>query len=97
MCGMVDKRGMKLELKDGFASSRVCCVTVPTEYVGRPYERFYHALTRHASIVPIGLLRDEVNGELGNKLPFVVTNPIASLLLRSTDLVYVLATQSQLK
>jgi hypothetical protein len=69
---------------------------VPDDYVDHSFEALYHSMARHLGIIPIGLLRDEVSSSLGNVLPFVMTNPLPSMVLRKSDLVYVLATAEQL-
>ena len=54
----------------------------------------YRELVLNHNIVPIGLYRMADEKNLGNRLPFVYTNPLQSLLLRETDLIYVLAPNS---
>lgn len=74
----------------------ICCIKVPDECVGGNYLHLYEVLTTYLSVVPIGIMRDDIYAGLGNSLPFIITNPLPCMLLRAHDLVYVLATSDQL-
>ncbi|KAJ3357026.1 hypothetical protein HDU91_005463 [Kappamyces sp. JEL0680] len=77
-------------------ASNLSYVACPREFVGRPYGHLYQALSETLGIIPIGLLRDSLGSALKNPLPFVYTNPLWSVLLHETDMVYILATRSSL-
>lgn len=95
-CGISYVRDQRHEKIDGMKSSRIFMVKCPFEFIGQPYERLYYALARHMGIIPLGILRNEISNSLGNVLPFVLTNPMPSMLLRSGDLVYILAKPEQI-
>ena len=74
----------------------LCYVSVPQECANKPFSFLFKMIVQCMNIIPIGLLRDEIDPSLGNRLPFIITNPVPSFIVRSTDLVYVLATPKQL-
>ncbi|KAJ3299619.1 hypothetical protein HK104_008212 [Borealophlyctis nickersoniae] len=92
MCGVRYLRNVELDKHLGVDPSYLCLIGVPPEYMGQTFASLYRELALNQGIVPIGLLRDTDFTGAGNKLPFVFTNPPASLLLRESDLVYVLFT-----
>jgi hypothetical protein len=65
-------------------------IPIPDAFVGMTFANLFDALLLDHGILAIGLFRapDE---DMGNELPFVYTNPVPSLVLRSDDTVYVLA------
>lgn len=95
-CGTHDKSHTSHSPGNDYQSSSICCISVPPECVNQPYINLYESLTKLIGIIPIGILRDEIYPSLGNRLPFVITNPMPSMLLKQSDLIYVLATPSQL-
>lgn len=52
---------------EDYPSSSICSIEVPPDYVGRSYLKLYELLTRYVGIVPLGILRDEVDNRLGNR------------------------------
>jgi hypothetical protein len=78
-------------------TAKIFCINVPDEYVNRSCEVVYLSLATHSGIIMIGILREGVSASLGNILPFVITNPLPSLIIRKTDVLYVLATPEQLR
>lgn len=96
-CGVLTREDAHLERTHAFTGASVCSIAVPPECAGQSFLHLFQALAQHRGIVPLGLLRDEIDPLLGNRLPFVLTNPPPSLLLRATDLVYVLATRGQFR
>ncbi|KAI8886667.1 voltage-gated potassium channel [Backusella circina FSU 941] len=67
------------------------CLTIiplPTQFIGKNYAALFKCFLIHHEVLAIGLLRAPDNG-LGNELPFVYANPVPSLMLKSTDQVYV--------
>jgi hypothetical protein len=95
-CGIADKQDQNNEVLNGLKSSRIYMVSTPQPFIGQSFENLYHYLCRHVGVIPIGILRDNESYGLGNILPFVMTNPMPSLLLRSGDLIYVLAKSGQM-
>lgn len=63
-------------------------IPMPPEFVGRPYSTLFKSLLIEFEILAIGLYRD-TDDELGNEVPFVYANPVPSLILKSTDMIYV--------
>ena len=97
-CGVQYQRHRAFQLSLGIERSELCYVAVPVEFVGKQFGELYEYFARKVGIIPIGLFRDEVDEErLGNKLPYVVTNPLFCLKLRDTDLVYVVGPQSKIQ
>ncbi|KAH6564138.1 hypothetical protein BASA50_006828 [Batrachochytrium salamandrivorans] len=94
-CGVQYLKEQSIHAQLGVERSGLCYICVPVEFVGRTFGLMFENLAHNAGVIPIGLLREEIDTGLGNKLPFIVTNPIFSLLLKATDLVYVLATPTQ--
>nr|KAJ3416644.1 potassium channel, sub T, member 2 [Polyrhizophydium stewartii] len=95
-CGVQYKKNQDMHDQLGIDRAGLCYVTVPPEFVHLPFGKLYENLACSVGVIPIGLLREEVDqAGLGNKLPFIVANPPFSLLLKETDLVYVLASPKQ--
>ncbi|KAJ3330216.1 potassium channel, sub T, member 2 [Blyttiomyces sp. JEL0837] len=85
-CGVRMKKDVELDKLLGIAPTFLSQIDVPDAYVGKPFGDLYRELTLHHGIIPVGIYRDADDQGLGNRLPFVFTNPLASVLLRSTDL-----------
>jgi hypothetical protein len=79
-----------------YEPSNLCYISVPKQLIGSTFGTMYSSLSCTLGIIPVAILREELNEILGNKLPFVYTNPPKSLLLLENDLIYVLATPSQI-
>lgn len=96
LCGMhtVEEIEMEREFELGIRS--ISYIAVPIHFVGLSFGEYYEELNIKYGILAIGLYRDELSNDLQNRLPFVYTNPLSSLLLRKTDLVYVIADDSQI-
>ncbi|KAI8979379.1 hypothetical protein BDF20DRAFT_974315 [Mycotypha africana] len=62
-------------------------VPLPCEFVGQNYSVLFKTLLTQYEVLAIGLYRapDE---KLGNELPFVYANPVPSLILKESDMVY---------
>ncbi|KAI9327211.1 hypothetical protein BDR26DRAFT_97479 [Obelidium mucronatum] len=65
-------------------------IPVPSAFVNRTFGELYQVLALNHGIIPMGIHRG-VNITLRNKLPFVFTNPLPSVLLLEGDLLFVLA------
>ncbi|KAG0194933.1 potassium channel, sub T, member 2 [Apophysomyces sp. BC1034] len=65
-------------------------VRLSPSFANQPFVHLFETLLLDYGVLPMGLLRapDE---EFGNELPFAYPNPVPSLILRETDMVYVLA------
>ncbi|KAL7315601.1 hypothetical protein PS15m_004798 [Mucor circinelloides] len=63
-------------------------IRLPIEFVGRNYSVLFKTLLIQYEVLAIGLYRAP-DDELGNELPFVYANPVPSLILKDSDMVYV--------
>ncbi|KAI9008927.1 hypothetical protein CLU79DRAFT_498363 [Phycomyces nitens] len=74
------------DIKTQFLTS----ILLPEMFIGKPFVSLFETLLLDHGVLPMGLLRatDEV---FGNELPFVYANPVPSLILKETDMVYILA------
>lgn len=95
-CGTANKNDYKLEKACNIKSARIFCVDVPDEYIDQNFEILFRSLSYSMGIIPIGVLREGISIELGNVLPFLITNPLPSMILRKNDLIYVIASSNQL-
>ncbi|CAO3628322.1 unnamed protein product [Cunninghamella echinulata] len=64
-------------------------IALPSAFIGQTFVRLYELFLLKHGILCIGLLRSP-DLQLRNELPFVYTNPVPSLILKSTDFVYIL-------
>ncbi|KAJ3414468.1 potassium channel, sub T, member 2 [Chytridiales sp. JEL 0842] len=92
LCGVRTAKDVKLDKQMNINPAHLCQVNVPDSLVGRPFVELFDEFSIRHGVVPIGIYRASDNDGLGNRLPFVYTNPLASLLLKENDVVYVLAT-----
>ncbi|GAA5800454.1 hypothetical protein HPULCUR_005884 [Helicostylum pulchrum] len=80
------------EIKTASAAARLAPhltnIRMPTEFIGRTYAVLFKTLLTKYEVLAIGLFRAPDN-ELGNELPFVYANPVSSLILKDSDMVYV--------
>ncbi|KAG0235620.1 potassium channel, sub T, member 1 [Actinomortierella wolfii] len=88
-CGVRLKHAIELDQLLGIDCSHVCLMEIPPHFVGKPFLRMFQELTLVHGMVPLGLFRAP-NQQLGNILPFVFTNPLAGILLKPDDKIYVL-------
>jgi hypothetical protein len=91
ICGNRTQRHDELDKMIGIRPSFLSQIHVPEEFYGRSYGELYSYLTLGKDIVPIALYRATNTDSLGNILPFVYTNPIYSLVLLHSDIVFVLS------
>jgi hypothetical protein len=96
LCGVRTVEEMELEKEFNLGLRSLSYISVSAEFVGLSFGEYYEELNIKYGILAIGLYRDEISHDLQNRLPFVYTNPLSSLLLRQSDLVYVIAEDSQL-
>ncbi|KAK6097551.1 hypothetical protein MT418_001655 [Batrachochytrium dendrobatidis] len=94
-CGVQYLKQRHVQSQLGVERAGLCYVCVPQDFIGKPFGQLFEYFAHDAGVVPIGLLREEIDPSASNKLPFIVTNPLFSLLLKKSDLVYVLATPRQ--
>ncbi|KAF9954372.1 hypothetical protein BGZ72_004625 [Mortierella alpina] len=88
-CGVRFKQAIELDQLLGIDSSNICLIETPAQFVGKPFLKLFQTLALLYGIVPLGLYRAP-DRELNNALPFVFSNPLPGILLKSTDMVYVL-------
>lgn len=63
-------------------------IRLPIEFVGCNYSVLFKTLLIQYEVLAIGLYRAP-DDELGNELPFVYANPVPSLILKDSDMVYI--------
>ncbi|KAF9429000.1 hypothetical protein BGZ94_000181 [Podila epigama] len=88
-CGVRFKQEIELDQMLGIDSSNICLIPTPPEFVGQSFLKMFQVLALLYGIVPLGLYRAP-DRELNNQLPFVFTNPLPGILLKATDMIYVL-------
>jgi hypothetical protein len=81
MCGVNKDSDQKISL---------CSIEPPVELQGKSFIKLYESLAREG-VIPIGILRNELDRNAGNLFPFVITNPLPSLIILGTDVIYVFA------
>ncbi|KAK9762490.1 hypothetical protein K7432_011717, partial [Basidiobolus ranarum] len=89
LCGLRSQSDLAFDTQLDITSSYLCYIQVPEKFVDKTYDGLYRELAAEQGIIPLGLFRAS-SSELGNATPFVFTNPVAAILLRADDLVYVL-------
>jgi hypothetical protein len=80
----------KLDLAEAAAETYLTSIHLPPQFVNQTFSELFKSLLIHHGILCIGLLRSP-DVALGNTLPFVYTNPIPSLILKKSDMVYIFA------
>ncbi|KAF9403639.1 potassium channel, sub T, member 2 [Mortierella sp. AD011] len=88
-CGVRFKQAIELDQVLGIDCSNICLIDPPAFSVGKPFVNLFQNLALGYGIVPLGLYRAP-DPDLNNALPFVFTNPLPGILLKSTDKIYVL-------
>ncbi|KFH70422.1 hypothetical protein MVEG_03272 [Podila verticillata NRRL 6337] len=88
-CGVRFKQAIELDQMLGIDSSNICLINTPPEFVGQSFLKLYQVLALLYGVIPMGLYRAP-DRELNNQLPFVFTNPLPGILLKATDMIYVL-------
>ncbi|KAI5060045.1 hypothetical protein GOP47_0024465, partial [Adiantum capillus-veneris] len=63
-------------------------ISVPDEYVNRPFSELFIGLLTHQKMLALGLYR--ASGTLGAPTPYVYTNPPRDAIVNAVDLVFVL-------
>ena len=64
-------------------------ISVPEEYVNKPYGEMFISLLRSQGILAMGLYR--ARGTLGAPSAYVFTNPLKETIVYEADLVYVIS------
>ena len=96
MCGVHTVEEAELDKEFNMTSRSLSYISVPSQFVGLSYGEYFEDLNLRHGILAIGIYRDEIHPDLQNRLPFVYTNPLRSLILKKTDLIYVIADDSQI-
>lgn len=81
-----NKKIIKLEKELKIPSSNMYLLQMPEAFVSETFEKLFNHLIDSNYVIPLGLYRRSVN----ENFYFVYTNPSKSILLRQTDLVFVL-------
>jgi hypothetical protein len=81
------KRDYEFDQQAGIESKSLHCVPIPEKYIGSTWGDLFVGIYLDHDVLAIGLYRD-ISNEMGNRLPFVYTNPLASLILLKTDKIY---------
>ncbi|KAJ1560784.1 hypothetical protein HK405_005954, partial [Cladochytrium tenue] len=89
-CGVRTKREQGLERSLGVEPAFLCQIYVPSALVGKTFGELFKELSLNNGLVPLGIYRDAHVAD-GNALPFVFTNPLASVVMRESDLVFALS------
>ncbi|KAI1316875.1 hypothetical protein EDD11_009365 [Mortierella claussenii] len=88
-CGIRFKQAIELDQILGIDCSYICLIETPAQFVGKSFLDLFQMLALQCGIIPLGLYRAP-DRELNNALPFVFTNPLPGILLKHTDMIYVL-------
>lgn len=83
-------RDLEIEQSFNVQQSMLQLVHLPLEFKGQSWRQLVAFLTA-SGVVPIGLLREA--GSFDNRLPFVYTNPLGSVLLVPSDRVFLLSSR----
>ncbi|CAO3633858.1 unnamed protein product [Cunninghamella blakesleeana] len=73
-----------------FVETYLTSIPLPSSFYGQTFIYLYDSFLLDYGVLCLGLLRAS-DIQFRNELPFVYTNPVPSLILKSTDLVYILA------
>lgn len=65
-------------------------MALPSTFAGQPFSALFETLLLDHGVLPLGLFRMP-DDALGNELPFVYTNPVPSLILKASDVVFILS------
>lgn len=90
LCGVRYKESLDVYHTLQISPSYLCYIDVLEGFENRPFGHLFAELASRYGIIALGLYRAANNPVLGNSLPFVYTNPLASTLVIENDLVYVL-------
>ncbi|KAL7753310.1 hypothetical protein RI367_001085 [Sorochytrium milnesiophthora] len=89
LCGLRSRTELIIDHDMKLQSSYLCYIDVPEDFVDKPFGELYENLAVEHGVIPLGLYRAPCE-RLNNKFHFVYTNPPPKLLVKETDLVYVL-------
>jgi hypothetical protein len=65
-------------------------ISVPAEFIGKTFGQLYKSFAVSRGIIPIGILRNEIAQCYKNKMPFVLSNPPWSFILKDLDYIYLI-------
>ena len=81
-----NKKVLRLEKELKIPSSNLYLLQMPDAFIGETFEKLFSHLIESNFIIPLGLYRRSVE----NDFYYVYTNPSKTIILRGTDLVFVL-------
>ncbi|KAL1920915.1 uncharacterized protein VTP21DRAFT_11550 [Calcarisporiella thermophila] len=90
LCGVRYQGSVELDSELGVDPSYLCTLEMPPAMVGKTYADLFMELCLNQGMIPIGLYRDVDKCMLANDYPFVYTNPLGGIVLKASDLIYVL-------
>ncbi|KAJ3102136.1 hypothetical protein HDU97_000778 [Phlyctochytrium planicorne] len=88
MTGVHLRKDVHIYQRFGLRSSNLKQIPVPADFIGVRFSDLFKELALKQGAIPIALYRS--GQTLTNRLPFVITNPLPSLLLEPEDLVFVI-------
>lgn len=78
------------ESRQGLSPVRLSSLSVPLDFIGQTFGDLFQFLLLNRATLALGLLRAPDPQDFGNQIPFVYCNPVASLVLKESDSVYIL-------
>ncbi|KAJ3107413.1 potassium channel, sub T, member 2 [Phlyctochytrium bullatum] len=88
LAGAQLKKDVEVFNEFGLRSSYLKQIPIPSEFVGRRFSDLFRYLCEQKGKIAIGLFRWD--HERHNKLQYVITNPLASLILQHDDSVFLI-------
>jgi len=92
LCGIRVEEDYQQDKALSIQHSTFTLIPLPISFENRPYSALYRWMASQG-IIPMGIYRQaDTDGvyHWGNRLPYVYSNPLPSVLLREHDLIYVL-------
>ncbi|KAJ3369029.1 hypothetical protein GGF31_005990 [Allomyces arbusculus] len=88
--GVRTRTHLRLDRELGLQPSFLYTIDVPSEYVGLPFKTIFVDLCLQHGVIAVGLYRSPCK-TLGNSASFVYTAPHPEVVLKDSDVLYVLS------